>query len=591
VSAVVLSGGRVLVSGGNVFAVGGGGATPVFNFANFSGSPALHFNGVAAVNSGVLDIVTGVSHNDGSFWYTTPQNIQAFTTSFSFQIPPFATTPSSNYGLVFAIQNTTNTTNPGNFGLGSGGYSANGIGYGAGGGAQPAMANSVGLVFSTSAFNGIGFVSPGLNSTIILAVDGGPQIGSGSFAPTDPNGFAAAVDVHPFGFNFANGDTINCNVTYDGTTLTLVVTDTVALVTTRLSWPVNIPAIVGANTALIGFTAGSPVTTNLPTQIFNWAYSTGINTRLASPTFSVTPGQYTSTQSVSLSGPAGASIYYTLDGTPPAASSTLYSGTPISVSATEVISAVAIESNFTDSFVSQALYRIQGSSTPTINFASGFSSVNGVIQAVGNATISGGKINLTDTTNTAEAAAAWFDVPVPISTFSTTFTLNTASISGSNNGICFVVQNYPQTTTGTNLNWNLGVGPFGVTVVSGGPWTLSSIGPNLGYTQIFSSVGVCFNLNGNSVGLYTNGAAPTGSQTSITGGVSFSTATAIVVTIAYNGTALTLAMTQGANTFNLTLSSSINIPSIVGASNAWVGFTAGTDQFAFSTMSISNWTM
>src|SRR5262249_11995265 len=51
----------------------------------------------------------------------------------------------------------------------------------------------------------------------------------------------------------------------------------------------------------------------------------------AMPTFSPAPGTYSTTQSVALSDTtAGASIYYTTDGTTPTASSTLYSaGTPI----------------------------------------------------------------------------------------------------------------------------------------------------------------------------------------------------------------------------------------------------------------------
>src|ERR1700689_506274 len=65
----------------------------------------------------------------------------------------------------------------------------------------------------------------------------------------------------------------------------------------------------------------------------------------ATPTFSPAAGTYTAVQSVSLATTtAGASIYYTLDGTTPTNTSTLYSAaTPIQVSATTTIKAIAAE--------------------------------------------------------------------------------------------------------------------------------------------------------------------------------------------------------------------------------------------------------
>jgi hypothetical protein len=260
-----------------------------------------------------------------------------------------------------------------------------------------------------------------------------------------------------------------------------------------------------------------------------------------------------------------------------------------------MIQAVAVQSGFTDSFVAQSFYEIQAGATPVINFPSGFAGANGLIQCTGNARISAGNIVLTDTAQNFEAAAAWFVPQVSLGAFSTTFTLNTSSVVGSGNGVSFVLQNYPQTNTGTNFNWTLGNGPFGVTVVSGGPYTLTSQSNgsgsgSLGYVQIFNSIGVVFDLTGNSVGLYTNGTFPGGSQVPITGGVSLTSTTPISATIAYNGTALTLVMHQGANTFSTTLSASINIPSIVGASSGWAGFTAGTSGNQANTQ-ISNWIM
>jgi glucosylceramidase len=78
----------------------------------------------------------------------------------------------------------------------------------------------------------------------------------------------------------------------------------------------------------------------------------------ATPAFSPTSGTFTAAQSVSITdATSGASIYYTTDGSTPTASSTLYS-TPISVSATTTIKAIAAASGYTNSSVATATYTI-----------------------------------------------------------------------------------------------------------------------------------------------------------------------------------------------------------------------------------------
>jgi uncharacterized protein (TIGR02145 family) len=77
----------------------------------------------------------------------------------------------------------------------------------------------------------------------------------------------------------------------------------------------------------------------------------------SSPTFSPVAGTYTSAQSVTLSSTSGAIIYYTVDGSAPTTSSTLYSGA-ISVGSTETVKAIAVKSGMTSSTVSSAAYTI-----------------------------------------------------------------------------------------------------------------------------------------------------------------------------------------------------------------------------------------
>jgi hypothetical protein len=60
-------------------------------------------------------------------------------------------------------------------------------------------------------------------------------------------------------------------MTYDGTTLTMTITDTVTNATFTNSWAINIPATVGGNTALVGFTAGTGGQTATQ-EIITWTY-------------------------------------------------------------------------------------------------------------------------------------------------------------------------------------------------------------------------------------------------------------------------------------------------------------------------------
>ncbi len=87
----------------------------------------------------------------------------------------------------------------------------------------------------------------------------------------------------------------------------------------------------------------------------------------ATPLFSPAAGTYTSAQSVTLSdATAGATIYYTTNGSAPTTSSVPYTG-PIAVSASQTIEAVAVASGYTSSGMARADYTIQPPPTgPTI---------------------------------------------------------------------------------------------------------------------------------------------------------------------------------------------------------------------------------
>jgi len=125
----------------------------------------------------------------------------------------------------------------------------------------------------------------------------------------------------------------------------------------------------------------------------NSAVATGTYTinipTVATPTFSPAAGSFSSAQSVTLSdSTTGASIYYTTNGSTPTAASTLYSAsTPIAVSSTTTINAIAIASGYVNSAVASGTFTILGpqvsvvmttndetslmAAQPTINFATG----------------------------------------------------------------------------------------------------------------------------------------------------------------------------------------------------------------------------
>ncbi len=78
----------------------------------------------------------------------------------------------------------------------------------------------------------------------------------------------------------------------------------------------------------------------------------------ATPAFSLVAGTYTSAQSVTITDTTtDAAIYYTTDGTTPTTSSTQYAS-PITVSATETIEAIAVATGYANSAAASATYTI-----------------------------------------------------------------------------------------------------------------------------------------------------------------------------------------------------------------------------------------
>jgi len=113
------------------------------------------------------------------------------------------------------------------------------------------------------------------------------------------------------------------------------------------------PIVVGSTTTLKAIAAAP--------GFANSAVATAVYTiapPAATPTFSVPSGTYTSVQTVAISdATAGATIFFTTDGSTPTTASTQYSGT-ISVKATETLKAIATATGFSNSAVASTSYTI-----------------------------------------------------------------------------------------------------------------------------------------------------------------------------------------------------------------------------------------
>jgi hypothetical protein len=172
------------------------------------------------------------------------------------------------------------------------------------------------------------------------------------------------VDISPSGIQLGSGDSIQATVSYTGLTLTLQLFDLVTNKTFTYSQAINIPQIVGANTAYVGFTGGTGGLSSSQ-KLISWAYST----QAVHPAFSPGAGTYSGPQNVTLSSKTpDATMYYTTNGSTPTATSALYTS-PIPVSNSLTIKAIAISPMIGTSVVSSSAYVIGSSVGPLFTLA------------------------------------------------------------------------------------------------------------------------------------------------------------------------------------------------------------------------------
>jgi hypothetical protein len=420
----------------------------VINYTNgFAGVP-MQFNGSTDLDDFRLQLTNGGQYEAGSAYFPTPVNIQSFTTSFQFQL----SNPAGD-GITFVIQNSGATAV---------GTHGGGLGY-------ATIPKSVAIKFDL--FSNAG---EGPNSTGVY-INGA--------MPTVP-----AINLTGTGINLHDGDYFNTTITYDGTNLVLTITDYVTLATWSQSFPINIPAIVGGNTAYVGFTGGTGGDTSSQ-KILSWTYLVG-----------------------------------------------------------------ALSPNYPTGFDTVGMSLNNGS------------------------TMVGSRVRLTDG-KSQEARSAFFTTPVSVQQFYTNFDIQLTDPTA--DGMTFTIQ-------------------------GNSPQAVGSPGEGLGYTpdpafpaasQIGTdSLAIKFDLYNNegegpdSTGLYLNGAVPTIPAVNLSAtGINLHSGDIFNVQLAYDGATLTEVIIDTVTLASVTETYTVNIPSVIGANSAYVGFTAGSGG-GTAIQDVLNWT-
>jgi hypothetical protein len=186
--------------------------------AGFAASQTLMtLNGGASLNGTRLRLTDGKDDEARSAFFAYPVNIEKFSTSFQFQI----TEPAAD-GFTFTIQ-------------GAGPTAVGGLGGSLG---YLGIPEGVAVKFDLYSNAGEGPDSTGLYI--------------GNSPPTVPD-----VNLTATGINLHSGDIFNVQLTYSGSTLIVVITDTVTKASATQTYTADIPAAVGSETAYVGFTAGT----------------------------------------------------------------------------------------------------------------------------------------------------------------------------------------------------------------------------------------------------------------------------------------------------------------------------------------------
>jgi hypothetical protein len=196
--------------------------------ATFTGASGLTLGGAARIVNGRLRLTEPGPTWAGGAFYSTKTFVGTFTVDFAVRM-----TDAFADGFAFVLQN----------------QAANAVGGGGGGLGYYGIASSVAVKFSILGGTSTGLVTHG-------TLDG-------------------ATIPMPVSIDFRNGRTFRVRLVYDGGTLTVKTTDAVTGATATQAYAVDIPAVVGGQTAWMGFTGGTAWQSAVQ-EITSWTYSANI---------------------------------------------------------------------------------------------------------------------------------------------------------------------------------------------------------------------------------------------------------------------------------------------------------------------------
>ena len=201
----------------------------------------LTFNGPAFLQGTQLAL-TGSSlyaYQSNTVFTSQRVSVSNFTTQFQFQIGnPNAT------GFTFTIQGDGPSTVD-----------------------ERGFATSIGYV-------GGAYTGEGIGNSVAVTFDVNDQVGSDTTAlyAEGSTALSPVASLSASGINLASGDFFQADVSYDGTTLLVTITDMETGKSASQSYQVNIPSFVGGSSAYVGFTTGTNQQ-SFGETILNWKFS------------------------------------------------------------------------------------------------------------------------------------------------------------------------------------------------------------------------------------------------------------------------------------------------------------------------------
>jgi hypothetical protein len=477
-------------------------------------------SGNTQFTNGLVRLTTNLNER-GSAFTNQRLNIDQFTTSFTFRIHDGSNPPAD--GFAFVIQNNAPTA----LGGGGGGLGYSGIG------------NSVAVKFDM-------YTQASQHST------------TGLFFNGDLNP-AQQIDMGDSGIDLRNANVKQVDLTYNGTTLHEVVTDTVTHASFIHDYTVNIASPVGSDSAFVGFTGatgGLNALQDIQTWVFNpgpglpgapvsaLATVSGANINLSWVSHSVnedgfkversdnSPNNFREIASVTAPRftdpnlPFG-NYYYRVR------AFNSQGNSPYSNTANIVVGPISAFADHSGGFASHADLQLNG------------------------ADVVGSRLRLTDGDGN-EARTAWTTTKVGVSNFSTSFILQDQNVQGSADGITFALQNND-------------------------PGQVGGAGGCLGYCGIVKSVAIMFDLysggsHNSTTNLLMNG-NKTGAIDMGPSGIVLGSNHPLRIDLSYDITQLAFSETVTDTVTGAIFShiyTNVNVPQIVQGSTAYIGFTGGT---------------